>query len=201
MGDRDASQTMLRLYEVAGPDGYPAEWHATIKHQVRHDAGYRCVRCHHPYAKGDGEWSSCDERCDHVGPIRYRFGNEAWCDFGYVAWAGMAELRNRAEAAETAFEAQAQWRILTVHHLDGDKLNCRWWNLVALCQRCHLTIQQKVKMERRWLREHTDWFKPYVAGYYAFTLLGEDLSRQEVEARLEELLALEERQLELGVST
>jgi 5-methylcytosine-specific restriction endonuclease McrA len=30
---------------------------------------------------------------------------------------------------------------LTVHHLDGDKANCAGWNLVALCQRCHLSIQ------------------------------------------------------------
>lgn len=30
---------------------------------------------------------------------------------------------------------------LTVHHLDGDKANCTFNNLVALCQRCHLRIQ------------------------------------------------------------
>jgi len=30
---------------------------------------------------------------------------------------------------------------LTVHHLDGDKANCAYSNLVALCQRCHLRIQ------------------------------------------------------------
>ena len=32
-------------------------------------------------------------------------------------------------------------RTLTVHHLDADKANCRWWNIPALCQACHLTIQ------------------------------------------------------------
>lgn len=30
---------------------------------------------------------------------------------------------------------------LTVHHLDMDKANCAYSNLVALCQRCHLHIQ------------------------------------------------------------
>jgi hypothetical protein len=35
-------------------------------------------------------------------------------------------------------------------------------------------MQGKVKMERRWLHEHSDWFKPYVAGYYAHVYLGED---------------------------
>jgi len=33
--------------------------------------------------------------------------------------------------------------------------------------------------------------EPYVAGYYAWTYLGEELDRAEVEARLDELLGLE----------
>ena len=81
--------------------------------------------------------------------------------------------------------------ILTVHHLDGDKGNGRWWNLVALCQRCHLRIQGCVRMERPWILEHTPWFRIYAAGFYAWKYLGLDLSRTEVEARLDELLALE----------
>lgn len=58
--------------------------------------------------------------------------------------------------------------VLTVHHLDADKSNCRWWNLAALCQRCHLSIQGRVIMSRTWMLPHSEWFKPYVAGYYAF---------------------------------
>lgn len=84
--------------------------------------------------------------------------------------------------------ADGKQRILTVHHLDGDKSNYRWWNLTALCQVCHLSIQGRVKMHQRWPFPHSKWFKPYVAGYYAFTVLGEDLSRPEVEARIDELL-------------
>ena len=34
---------------------------------------------------------------------------------------------------------------LTVHHLDGDPANCRRQNLVALCQRCHLSIQARFR--------------------------------------------------------
>lgn len=79
---------------------------------------------------------------------------------------------------------------LTVHHLDLDPANCRWWNIPALCQRCHLHIQAVVVMERPFMFEHTDWFRPYVAGYYAYTLLGEDLTREQVMARLDELLSL-----------
>jgi len=33
--------------------------------------------------------------------------------------------------------------LLTVHHLNGNKANCADWNLVALCQRCHLRFQNK----------------------------------------------------------
>jgi 5-methylcytosine-specific restriction endonuclease McrA len=80
------------------------------------------------------------------------------------------------------------WRILTVHHLDGDKSNCRWWNLAALCQRCHLTIQGKVKMDQTYLYPHSEWFKPYVAGYYAFTIFGEEISREEAERNMDTIL-------------
>lgn len=84
------------------------------------------------------------------------------------------------------------WHILTVHHLDGDKSNCRWWNLVALCQRCHLHIQGKLDPNRPWMFDHTTWFQPYVSGFYAAKYLGQpDLTQEEVVARLDELLALE----------
>ncbi len=80
---------------------------------------------------------------------------------------------------------------LTVHHLDMDKENCRWWNLPALCQRCHLSVQARVVMERVYLFEHAEWFKPYVAGYYASVYLGDPaLTRRQVAGRLDELLAL-----------
>lgn len=89
---------------------------------------------------------------------------------------------------------------LTVHHADLDPANNRWWNLLALCCKCHLQIQHKVILERPWvLLPHTEWFKPYVAGWYAHRYLGLDLSREEVLARLEELLAIE-RQVVLGVA-
>ena len=89
---------------------------------------------------GDGEWSPCDEHCTHNGPVRYWnddlpghvYAPEDPATHGAVAWQ----------------HRQAQWRILTVHHLTGEKADCRWWNLAALCQRCHLTIQGRVVMER-----------------------------------------------------
>lgn len=78
---------------------------------------------------------------------------------------------------------------LTVHHLSGDKSDCQWHNLVALCQRCHLRIQAKVKMERVWMFEHSPWFRPYVAGYYA-ARYGLPTNRAWVEARIDQLIAL-----------
>jgi len=80
--------------------------------------------------------------------------------------------------------------VLTVHHLDGDKANCCWWNLPALCQRCHLHVQGTVRMDQGWMFEHSEWFKPYAAAFYAWSKLGENLPPQSVLARLDELLAL-----------
>lgn len=165
---------VLRMYapEECGADGYPLAWHKgepSVKDLVRETAGNRCVRCGHPYVKrehGKGEWSPCDDRCTHGGP-----------------------LRRTGAGAERVYEAQ--WRILTVHHLTGVKADLRWWNLVALCQRDHLQIQGRVRMEQVYPYEHSDWFKPYAAGYYAATYLGEDLTREEAVERLDELLALE----------
>ena len=78
---------------------------------------------------------------------------------------------------------------LTVHHLDLNPANCAWWNIPALCQRCHLKIQNKVVMERQWMFEHSEWFKPYVAGYYA-RQFGKPEDKLYVLAHLDELLRL-----------
>lgn len=180
----------LRIYrpDECGPDGYPFAWHQTIKHQVRADAGNRCIRCGHPYRNGEhgnGEWSPCGESCVHGGPIRHLTMN------------GPIEVHAREGARIGLLEAtrkgrvEARWRILTVHHLNGVKHDCRWWNLAALCQRCHLTIQGRVQMERVWPWEHSEWFRPHAAGWYAFAYLDEDITREEAVERMDELLALE----------
>lgn len=181
---------LYRLYDGSelGVDGYPAQWHLTLKNEVRRDAGNRCLRCLHPYPvepDGEGrEWTACDARCVHGGEVRI---NGERVD-------EVADKETIASYRQDGYAIAARWRILTVHHLDGNKANCRWWNLVPLCQRCHLEIQGKVKMERRWLHEHSAWFRPYAAGYYAYAYLGEDLTRGEAIQRLPELLELEHRQ-------
>lgn len=86
------------------------------------------------------------------------------------------------EAIATRIKAAAGWRcercqhpnsvetghVLTVHHLDGHKANCEDWNLAALCQRCHLHIQHKVKMNQLFFSEMitvSPWFKPHLEGF------------------------------------
>lgn len=77
-----------------------------------------------------------------------------------------AEAENKCVRCRHIHEIETGY-MLTVHHLDLNKSNCEWWNLAALCQRCHLKIQHKVIMERSFMFEHSEWFKPYAAGYYA----------------------------------
>lgn len=179
---------LLRVYldpSEISDHGYPFAWYSgpefpvAIKDYVRQLAGYRCVRCGHPYPPGitetcpRGEWTPCDEQCSHEGPVRHLLTDEG-IESGR-GWVG----------------PQAQWRILTTHHLNGIKHDCRWWNLAALCQRCHLQIQGRVVMDRVYPLEHSEWFKPYAAGWYAWAYLGQELSREETTDRLEELLSLE----------
>lgn len=62
-------------------------------------------------------------------------------------------------------------RYLTVHHLIPAKQIpwlTVWWNLPAMCQSCHLKVENKIKMFQPWMFEHSEWFKPYVAGFYAW---------------------------------
>lgn len=207
---------LFRVYwdpDEIGYDGYPHAWHhevrtpdewtnepafeglvrnvgnklvaPAIKDLVREQAGHRCIRCGHPFVVGEtpGRWSPCNEQCTHAGPVQF---DDLVYPEGGLPHGDVPEPQRYAE-----------WRILTVHHLNGVKHDCRWWNLAALCQRCHLTIQAKVHMERAWQREHSDWFKPYVAGFYAWRFLGEEITRDEATSRLDELLALEHVQMEL----
>lgn len=137
---------------------YPEGW-AELATDVKVRAGWRCIRCHHP---------DHPATCRRLGVPRGTLPCDEQCAHPRLG----DGLR----------------RVLTVHHFDGDKGNTRWWNLLALCQVCHLEFQAKVNPHATYLWPHREWLRPYVAGYYAHALLGLDLTILEVEGRLEELL-------------
>lgn len=159
---------------------YPPEW-PEVSLATKIEAGFRCVRCGHP----NGRWSRPGN--DHHQAARlltHTYGAKARV---YELEDGGAWLRCYLLPCDdrcTHDPEAHDHRILTVHHLDGVKANLAWWNLMAACQRCHLEIQGRVRMEQAYLHPHTDWFRPYAAGFYAFTVLGLRLTREEVEADL-----------------
>ena len=65
-------------------------------------------------------------------------------------------------------KADKEGESLGVHHLDGDKSNCEDWNLACLCNRCHLKIQARIKMDQLFwqiILPVSEWFKPHLEGY------------------------------------
>jgi hypothetical protein len=59
-------------------------------------------------------------------------------------------------------------RVLTVHHLNGDKGECHLWNLAALCQACHLVIQGRVCFDQAWAWPHSPWMQRHVDRHARF---------------------------------
>lgn len=180
--------SLFRVYDHAGKDGYPPKWHRLpgetfgIKDLVREASGHRCVRCGHPYRNGQhgsGEWTPCDSFC--FANDRHPFGDPHT----------RTRFEYDGESGDGVEVVEAHWRILTVHHLNGDKRDCRWWNLLPLCQRDHLSVQGRVNPHQVWPWLHSEWFKLYAAGFYAWTYLNENLTRTQTLARVDELLALE----------
>lgn len=179
----------MRALPITGE--YPADW-PEIGDRVRAENGHRCIRCGHRYKTGEhgkGEWSPCDEGCSHGGPLAWAFASDV--PMIPISDTSVNASTARRLGGQTKARLVAQWRILTVHHLDGDKSNCVWWNLLSLCQRCHLTIQSRVNPAIPYFLEHSAWFRPYVAGYYAKRYEGRDITREEAVARMDELLAYE----------
>lgn len=171
---------------------YPHNW-PEIARDVKDAAGWRCVRCGHPH-ESPKERKPCDDGCDlsrhpEWGRVDFPEPGRPPRLGGRLGW----DERRQRDGFWWVREGHRQ-RVLTVAHLDDDKSNCRWWNVAALCQVCHLSTQSRIDMDRQWLMTlHSAWFRPYVAGFYAFKYLGQDLTREDVTARLDDLLGLEAR--------
>lgn len=152
----------LVSWRIETSGDYPPDW-TEIADRVKDEAGRRCVRCKHP--AGDRMVSVAT-----LGTIGSFDTILAPCD------------------DECTHRRDGKLRVLTVHHMNGRKDDSRWWNLLALCQCCHLVIQGKVNPAQAYLHPHTGWFRIYAAGYYASAVLGLELSRAETELRIDELL-------------
>ena len=84
-------------------------------------------------------------------------------------WAAIAyRIKEKAGwKCERCGAPNAAGQVLTVHHLDMDPSNCADWNLAALCQQCHLSIQAKLVLPQGWMfpELHSAWFQPHLEGY------------------------------------
>ena len=171
---------------------YPADWKAIAK-AVKDAADWRCVRCGHPHEPPKRR-IACDDRCDPSKHPEWEPATER----SAVRCVGATHIRDE-QGLTWCMTGQQRARVLTVAHLDDDKSNCNDFNLVALCQVCHLVTQSRIEMHRPWVLDHSAWMRPYVAGFYARKYLGLDLTRVEVDARIDELLGLE--RAALGMET
>lgn len=153
---------------------YAPDWRA-VSLMTKAAAGWRCIRCRHPFNPDDGKPLPCDDGCDSIRGIHLR-----------IARPGMVLTE-----AQPLTMADALARLsFTVHHFDADKSNDRWWNRLALCNSCHLKIQSSVIAERSWILEHSEWAKPYIGGFYAWWFAKQEPTREAVEAEPELFLAL-----------
>lgn len=155
---------------------YSTNW-IEIAIQAKDAAGWRCVRCLHPFAPDTGSPLLCDQACDIEKGIHRKVGGR--------------DPRARAHDRVTV-HTMALLEALNygIHHFDGDKSNNRWWNLMALCNSCHLKIQSSVVPERVWLFQHSTWAQPYVGGFYAYWYAKREVTREEVERDVDLFLAL-----------
>lgn len=87
----------------------------------------------------------------------------------------------------------ATGNLLTVHHFDGNKSNSLWWNLMPLCQRCHLRMHNVIPDQVFVMSEHTPWIHPYISGFYAHKYLRKFVSYEEVIVDLPYYLGIERR--------
>lgn len=83
-------------------------------------------------------------------PIDY---NDYPFDWKKISKAVIKKAQNRCELCGTE-NYKNHWKtgskvILTVHHIDSVKYNCSKYNLIALCQRCHLRLDLEKHLEKR----------------------------------------------------
>ena len=110
---------------------YPPNWDE-ISLKVRGEASQRCEIC---------------RVCN--GATGYRHGLIA--DFCSVSRTDQSSILAHIQRLIPGFRFLRI--ILTVHHKDGDPTNNDRSNLTALCQRCHLDADRRLRSDRRYREE------------------------------------------------
>lgn len=54
---------------------------------------------------------------------------------------------------------------MTVHHAIPDTFLNEKWNLMCLCQRCHLAMQDRINFDTLYLLAYENWLSPHIRGY------------------------------------
>jgi 5-methylcytosine-specific restriction endonuclease McrA len=161
---------------------YATDWPA-IARSVKEDAGWRCVRCKHPFDPTTSRVRPCDDGCDATRGRLIRPEN-----VGLISLSIQLPMPYSSHPQPHA--PSVPGLSFTVHHFDGRKDNNAWWNLMALCNSCHLTIQGRVIPERPWLFEHSAWMVHYVCGFYAYYYGQQQITRVEAIEEPDRWLAL-----------
>lgn len=153
---------------------YPPDW-PVIALRAKEKAGWRCERCRHP---AEGPWKTGKGA---LAVLARRAPYELDQSKG---------LGRRKCDSLCRHPHDGKQRVLTVDHLLGDKGMNQWWALAALCQVCHLQFQGRVRVEQGWAFEVSDWLKPHLAGYFAWRVSGQKLTREQVQESMDRYLSL-----------
>lgn len=91
-------------------------------------------------------------------PINYSDYPKNWKK---ISKAVIEKANNRCELCE-AENHKNHWKtgskvVLTVHHIDGDINNNSKYNLIALCQRCHLRLDLGKHIRKRKRVDNKYW--------------------------------------------
>lgn len=164
--------------------GAYADDQSDLHNAVKAAVGNRCVRCHHP--DGDRMFTTTD--VNNVVEAEAIYGSRAHVRDIPEGWRVL--VLSRCDDQCQHVQVPAKMRVLTVHHMTGDKSNNAWWNLLPLCQVCHLQVQSKVLPEVPYLWKHSAWFVPYVCGFYAHYYGRIDITREQADADPDRWLAM-----------
>jgi hypothetical protein len=98
---------------------YPDNW-KWLSRQIIKDAGNKCELCYAPN-----------------GVLIKRNGKDKNYPWQYTTEQDIIDNEKTTKI------------VLTVHHIDSNKMNSKKQNLIALCQRCHLRLDLQKHMKNR----------------------------------------------------